>query len=123
MLQIVMKGGIGDENAFEGILRFELTRMRGSGPWEAQYQDLALFEARFSEREGSTPSNGPLGIDVRRWTDNSPNFIILLEQHGRLVVLDRYKYTDVVPTFAELIQSKVISCRLPGTMRTLEHGI
>jgi hypothetical protein len=51
-------------------------------------------------------SRGPLGIDVRHWADNSPKFTILLEQHGRLVVQGRYECTDVVPTFAEPIQTK-----------------
>ena len=35
-----------------------------------------------------------------------PNFTIPLEQHRKLVVQDHYEYTDVVPTFAELIQVK-----------------
>ena len=48
MLQIKMEGGIGDENAFDEMLRSELTKMEVLGLGKHNtYQDLALFEARF----------------------------------------------------------------------------
>jgi hypothetical protein len=89
-------------NAFEEMLRSELAQ-------NARFWVLGNTIPRLSAvqlmRRFHTSSD-PSGIDVRHWADNSPKFTIPLEQHGRLVVQDRYEYTDVVPTFAELIQTK-----------------
>jgi hypothetical protein len=43
-----MEGGTGDENAFEEMLRSELTKKVRFWALGTQHQDLALFEARFS---------------------------------------------------------------------------
>lgn len=106
ILQIKMEGGTGDENAFEEMLRSELTKNARLWALGNTIPRLGAVRGKIQLMRRFHTSSGPLGIDVRHWADNSPKFTIPLEQHGRLVVQDRYEYTDVVPTFAELIQTK-----------------
>ena len=105
MLQIKMEGGTGDENAFEEMLRSAVTKNARFWALGNTIPRLGTVRGKIQVMRRFT-SRGPLGIDVGRWADNSPNFTIPLEQDGRLVVQDRYEYTNVVPTFAELIRIK-----------------
>ena len=106
MLQIKMEGGTGDETAFENMLRSELTNNAKFWALGNTIPKLGAVRGKIQLMRRFQISSGILGIDIRRWADNSPKFTIPLEQHGSLVVQDRYEYTDVVPTFAELVQTK-----------------
>lgn len=53
-------------------------------------------------------SYATLGINVLRWADNAARFWIPVPPRpSHLMVQDQYRFTDVVSTFAELIQLKV----------------
>jgi 1-phosphatidylinositol phosphodiesterase len=106
IVQMKMEGGSGDETAFEKLLRSQFTENAKFWALGTTIPKLGAVRGKIQLMRRFHISTGTLGIDVRQWADNSPKFIIPLEQHERVVVQDRYEYTDVVPTFAELVRTK-----------------
>ena len=106
MVQIKMEGGTGDEVTFEAMLRSEITNNQKFWALGNTIPTLGAIRGKIQLVRRFHISSGILGIDVRRWADNSPKFTIPLKQHESVVVQDRYEYTDVFPTFAELIETK-----------------
>lgn len=106
IVQIKMEGGSGNETAFEKLLRSEFTGNAKFWALGNTIPKLRAVRGKIQLMRRFHISTGTLGIDVGRWADNSTKFIIPLQQGQRMVVQDRYEYTDVVPTFAELVQAK-----------------
>ena len=106
MLQVKMEGGSGDESVFETLFLAELTLNAKHWALGNAIPKLGAVRGKIQLMRRFHLSSGTLGIDVRRWADNSPNFTIPLVEHERLVVQDQYEFTDVVPTFGELIRTK-----------------
>lgn len=106
ILQIKMEGGSGDEIAFEELLRSEFNENAKFWALGNTIPRLGAIRGKIQLIRRFQISKGTLGIDVRRWANNSPKFTIPLEQHESVVVQDEYEYTDVIPTFTELIRRK-----------------
>ena len=106
MVQVKMEGGSGDESVFEKLFLAELAENKKYWALGTVIPKLGTVRGKIQLMRRFHVSSGRVGIDVRRWADNSPQFTIPLVEDERLVVQDRYEFTDVVPTFAELIQTK-----------------
>lgn len=106
MLQIKMEGGTGDESAFEKMLRFEFNDNAKFWALGNKIPKLGAIRGKIQLMRRFHISSGMLGINVRQWADNSPKFTIPIGPDDLLVVQDRYEYTDVAPTFAELVGRK-----------------
>jgi 1-phosphatidylinositol phosphodiesterase len=112
MVQIKMEGGTGDETAFEKLLRSEFTKNEKFWALGNTIPKLGAIRGKIQLMRRFYISSGMLGVDVRRWADNSPKFTIPIEKHERMVVQDQYEYTDAVPTFAELVRTNCLPLML-----------
>ena len=106
MLQVKMEGGTGDREAFEDLFRAELDAHSEFWALGSTIPTLGEVRGQIQLMRRFSIASGPLGIDVRRWADNSPRFVIPLERPEHLVVQDQYEYTDTVPNFRKLIETK-----------------
>lgn len=110
VLQVKHEGADGDEEGFQELFGKQLRqnlRYWALGPTIPRLGDVR-GRIQLMRRFRLGDPMMVLGINVLRWADNARRFWIPVPPgYGHLMVQDEYKFTNVVRTYAELIQRKV----------------
>jgi 1-phosphatidylinositol phosphodiesterase len=109
MLQIKHEGTDRNDALFEDLMRREIDEHIRYWRLGTMIPTLGAIRGGIQLMRRYHLSNpyATLGIDVRRWADNSARFWIPVPPRpSHLMVQDEYRFTNVAKTFPELIQMK-----------------